>query len=110
LNLARVPNSLGLLKALVRRSNLVITNDTGPRHFAAAFGVPVVTVFGATDPGWTTIYYPRERIVRVEVPCGPCQRRTCPLPEGPRHHQCMLKIPPEMVLAAAEELLSEARP
>ena len=104
-NLAAVANSLGLLKALVARSKLMITNDTGPRHFAAALGVPVVTIFGATDPDWTTIYYERERIVRVRVSCGPCQRKTCRLPEGPKKHQCMLKIPPEMVLAAAEELL-----
>ncbi len=107
LNLARVANTLGLLKAMVRISNLMITNDTGPRHFAAAFGVPVVTIFGSTDPDWTTIYYNNERIVRTDVPCGPCQKKECPLPPGPEHHQCMLKIPPETVLTAAEELLRE---
>ncbi|KPK85702.1 MAG: hypothetical protein AMJ81_03075 [Phycisphaerae bacterium SM23_33] len=109
INLGRVGNTLGLLKAMVRRSDLMITNDTGPRHFAAAFNVPVVAIFGATDPERTTIYYDRERIVRVDVPCGPCQRKQCPLPPGPRHHQCMLKIPPEMVLAATEALLGQGR-
>ena len=107
LNLARVANSPGLLKAMVRISDLMITNDTGPRHFAAALGVPVVTIFGSTDPAWTDIYYDRERIVRVDVPCGPCRKKVCPLPTGPEHHQCMLKIPPESVLTAAEELLRE---
>ncbi len=107
LNLARVENSLGLLKAMVRISDLMITNDTGPRHFAAAFGVPVVTVFGPTDPDWAKIYYDNERIVRMDIPCGPCQKKACPLPTGPEQHQCMLKITPEMVLCAAEELLRE---
>ncbi len=106
LNLAFVPNTLGLLKAMVRISDLMITNDTGPRHFAAAFGVPVVTIFGPTDPAWTEIYYDRERIVRVDVSCGPCRKKECPLPVGPERHQCMLKIQPETVLEKAEELLN----
>jgi heptosyltransferase-2 len=108
LNLAGVTNSIGLVKALVRASRLMITNDTGPRHFAVALGVGVVTIFGATDPDWTTLDYPRERIVRVKVPCGPCQRKACPLPAGRDRHQCMLKIAPEMVIAVAEELLGGA--
>ncbi len=106
LNLGRVENSLGLLKAIVSISDLMITNDTGPRHFAAAFGVPVVTIFGPTDPDWAKIYYDHERIVRVDVDCGPCQKKECPL-SGHKRHQCMLKIAPEMVLCAAEELLRE---
>ena len=116
LNLADEQSSLGLLKALTARSTLMITNDTGPRHIAAALGIGVVTIFGATDPGWTEIHYPRERIVRVDVACGPCQRKTCPLPAGAEHHQCMKLIRPEMVIDAAAELLSlpssvaEARP
>lgn len=109
-NLARHDNSLGLLKAMVAASDLMITNDTGPRHFAAALGVPVVTIFGSTDPDWTTIDYERERIVRTPVFCGPCQRKRCPMPAGPEHHQCMKRVPPEMVLAAAEELLRAEEP
>ena len=104
-NLADRDNTLGLLKAMTDRASLMITNDTGPRHFAAALGAAVVTIFGATDPDWTTLDYERERIIRVDVPCGPCQKKECPLPQGPQHHQCMSKIPPEMVLAAAEQLL-----
>jgi len=100
-----VGNSIGLLKALVDRADLLITNDTGARHVAAALGSAVVTIFGATDPNRTTLDYDRERIVRADVPCGPCQKKRCPLPAGPERHQCMLKIPPETVVAAAEELL-----
>ena len=97
LNLARAENTIGRLKALVARAELLVTNDTGPRHVAAALGTGVVTVFGSTDPDRTTIDYDRERIVRVEVPCGPCQKKHCPLPPGPDRHQCMLGIAPETV-------------
>lgn len=47
--------TLGALKALCRRARLMVTNDTGPRHIAAATGTPLVTLFGPTDPRWTTI-------------------------------------------------------
>jgi heptosyltransferase II len=108
INFAERENSLGLLKAITARAALMITGDTGPRHIAAALGTGVVTIFGSTDPDWTTIDYAGERIVRVDVPCGPCQKKLCPLPLGSRHHQCMRLISPEMVLAAAEEVLTWA--
>jgi heptosyltransferase-2 len=47
--------NLGSLKALTRRCRLMVTNDTGPRHIAAAFGVPLISLFGPTDPRWTLI-------------------------------------------------------
>lgn len=47
--------TLGALKPLCRRARLMVTNDTGPRHVAAAMGTPLVTLFGPTDPRWTTI-------------------------------------------------------
>ncbi|MBL8991146.1 MAG: glycosyltransferase family 9 protein [Phycisphaerae bacterium] len=50
--------TVGSLKAIVRRARLVVTNDTGPRHVAAAFGVRCVTLFGPTDPRWTTLPEP----------------------------------------------------
>lgn len=104
-NMARHRPTLGLLKALTARASLVITGDTGPRHIAASLGAPVVTIFGSTDPAWTTIDYDRERIIRVDVDCGPCQEKLCRL-KGPEHHQCMRRIHPDMVLAAADALLS----
>jgi heptosyltransferase-2 len=67
--------------------------------------VPVVTVFGPTDPRWSDTGFKRERIVRVDVPCGPCGKKRCPLRDTQRD-QCMLKISPEMVLPAAGELLA----
>jgi len=94
--------SLGPLKALVRRCDLLVTNDTGPRHFGVAFGVPIVTLFGSTDPAWTETGYPNERQLMVKVPCGPCMKRVCPL-----DHRCMTRITAEMVLEAARGLLAQ---
>lgn len=55
-NLARRGVTLGSLKAVLRRAALVISNDTGPRHIAAALGTPVITLFGPTDHRWTTLH------------------------------------------------------
>ena len=93
---------LGTLKALIKHCSILVTNDTGPRHFAAAFGVPLVTIFGPTDPRWTETLYVRERQVRIEVDCGPCMKRTC----SEKHHKCMRDIQPKRVLEQVHELLS----
>ncbi len=53
--LPRLGITLGALKEVVRRASLMVTNDTGPRHFGAALGVPLVSLFGPTDHRWTTI-------------------------------------------------------
>jgi heptosyltransferase-2 len=98
-------NTIGLLKGLVRRCDLLVTNDTGARHFGAAFGIAVVTLFGSTDPVWAQIDYPKERIVRVDVPCSPCQQKTCPKPPGDGFHACMQAISVSMVAEACDELL-----
>jgi heptosyltransferase-2 len=91
--------SVGALKRIVQRSKLVVCNDTGPRHFAAAFGIPTVTLFGPTDPVWAETFSGKERIVRVEVLCGPCQLKRCPI-----DHRCMEGISVEMVMAAILDL------
>lgn len=54
-SLAALGNTLGSLKSIVRRAALMVTNDTGPRHLAVAFGTPVVSLFGPTDHRWTTV-------------------------------------------------------
>ena len=101
MSLADTPLSLGLTKAVVRRLGLLVTTDSGPRHFAAAFGVPVVTLFGPTHIGWTETYYQQAIHLQKPMPCGPCQQRVCPL----GHHRCMTELTPAEVLAAAEPLL-----
>ncbi len=93
--------TLSGLKEIVRRCDLMVTNDTGPRHIAAAMDVPVVTIFGPTHPEWTEIYYAKERQVAVKVFCGPCQKKVCPL-----DHRCMTRVTPAMVYATALELLA----
>lgn len=93
---------LRLLKSILRHVNLMITNDTGPRHMAAAMNVPVVTLFGPTDPRWAAIDFPLERMLRLDLPCSPCQRKICPL----GHHKCMKGIEPPAVSDLAGQLLA----
>ena len=100
-SLAEQPLSLGLTKACVRRADLLVTTDSGPRHFAAAFGRPVVTLFGPTHIPWTETYYARAIHLQKQVPCGPCQLRVCPL-----DHRCMTELTSAEVFAAASQLLT----
>lgn len=97
------PIPLSAVKELVRRADLLVTNDTGPRHFALAMGTPVVTLFGSTDPAWTETHTADERSVRIEMDCSPCQKPVCPL----GHHDCMQKMSVEMVEAEAASLLQK---
>lgn len=103
LDLSNKGITLGSLKEIVRRCDLMVTNDTGPRHIAAALDVPVVTVFGPTHPEWTEIYFDKERKVAVKVFCGPCQKKVCPL-----DHRCMTRVTPAMVFEASMGLLHPA--
>jgi len=64
-DLATAGVTLGALKAIARDADLLVTNDTGPRHIAAAVGTPVVSLFGPTDPRWTTIPFKDELIMRA---------------------------------------------
>jgi heptosyltransferase-2 len=109
INFADRANTLGLLKGLMRRCDLLITNDTGARHIAAAMGSAVVTIFGSTDPRWAQIDYARERIIRVDLPCSPCQQKMCPTPAGPDYQMCTASLSTQVVLDAAEELLASAQ-
>jgi heptosyltransferase-2 len=99
-DLAKAGLTLGALKEITRRCDVMITNDTGPRHIAAAFDVPVVTIFGPTHPEWTEIYFDKEKKVSVPVFCGPCQKKICPL-----DHRCMILVTPGMVYETAIRLL-----
>lgn len=95
----------GLAKALVRRADVVVTSDSGPRHFAAAFGIPTVCLLGPMDPrlGWSD--HPGLREMRVDLPCSPCGRRECPL----GHHDCMRLLTVEEVGRMMLSLLGSAR-
>ena len=105
-SLADHPLSLGLSKACVRRGKLMVTTDSGPRHFAVAFGVPVVGLFGPTPPIWgenSTAIETRLQVAGLE--CLGCHERTCPL----QHHRCMRDLSVDMVYRAVEERLRPER-
>ncbi len=105
LSLADQDLGIGLTKACVRRASLLITTDSGPRHFAAAFDTPVVTLFGPTHIAWTRTYHPHAWHLFHPVACGPCQRPVCP--EG--HHRCMRELTPDHVFRTACRVLAPAR-
>jgi heptosyltransferase-2 len=101
-SLSGEPLSIGLTKACIRRSALLITTDSGPRHFAPPFNVPVLTLFGPTHMAWTRTHHPASFHILRPVPCGPCQKRICPL----GHHRCMKELLPEAVYKAAMRILA----
>ena len=72
------------LAALLERCHLLVTNDTGTMHVAAAVGTPVVALFGSTDPITTGPWGEGHVVVRKDVPCSPCLKRICPT-----DHRCM---------------------
>jgi len=91
---------LELLKPLIKRCNLLITNDTGPRHYAVAFDVPAVVIMGPTDPRYTSSNLENTRVIRAQADCSPCHKKRCPT-----DHRCMKEITPQMVFEAGTELL-----
>jgi heptosyltransferase-2 len=104
LNLAG-QTTLRELMALLKLSRLLLTNDTGPMHVAAALGTPVVVPFGSTSPELTGPGLPgdaRHRLLKSDAPCSPCFRRTCPI-----DFRCMTGISVERVV---ESVLEAARP
>jgi heptosyltransferase II len=95
--------TLGELVGVLSRLRLLLTNDSGPMHLAAALGVPVVAVFGPTDWRETGPMGARQRLVREPVHCSPCLLRECPI-----DHRCMRRVGVERVVDQARGLLAEA--
>ncbi len=93
-------HSLSRLKTVIKNLDLLICNDSGPRHIAVAFGIPVICVMGPTKPEYTESPWERGAIIRVPVECGPCQ-----LPECPTDHRCMKLITSQMILEQTEKYL-----
>jgi heptosyltransferase-2 len=94
---------IGLTKACIRRSRIVVSTDSGPRHIAIAFGRPVVTLFGPTDPTATATHFSGETSLSLGLDCQPCMARVCPL----GHHRCMRDLTVERVYAAVRKALEE---
>lgn len=102
IELPRDTNGISAMKALIARSDLLICNDSGPRHIAVAFGKPVVCIMGPTSPLYTDGPYETGAVIRLDLECSPCQKPVCPL----EHHMCMRDITPAQVVEAALAALS----
>jgi ADP-heptose:LPS heptosyltransferase len=84
--------------ALIKQSHLYVGVDSGSMHAAAAFRVPVIALFGPSNPSWIGPYGQEHGIVKIDLPCAPCNKRDC------SRRSCMLGITPEMVLEKVEVL------
>jgi len=97
--------SIADLPALLSQCHLFLGNDSGAMHVAAAVGLPVVAVFGPTDPDGTAPVTPRLTIVQQKPYCSPCFLRRCPT-----DHRCMTAVTPAMVETALHSALAEVSP
>lgn len=92
--------SLAELKGVLRLSSLLISNDTGAAHVAAALGTPTVVIFGPTEDITTRPLSDHAAIVRHDVECSPCMLRDCPI-----DHRCMTGVTAHDVYSAAGQLI-----
>ena len=105
---ARIPGAtsqagktnLRQLVALVERAALVVANDTGPMHIAAALARPLVTPYGPTNPVRTGPYRREGSVIRLDIPCSPCYSRTC------SHQSCLRWLDVDSVMRAADAQLT----
>jgi heptosyltransferase II len=100
-SLAAQAVGLGLTKGCLARCRLMVSTDSGPRHLAAALGLPAVTLLGPTLPDWIENPTVRGSMLRVDMDCLGCGQRSCP--RG--HHRCMRDLLPERVLGEVAALL-----
>ncbi len=101
-NLADTPVSLGELKAIYAAADLVICNDTGPRHIAIAFKRKIVTLVGPNNPEWTDPAYKDEEFIKGDTFCAPCDKGVC----RQKLHLCMEAITVERVCETAAKVLN----
>jgi len=102
LNLAG-QTSLKQLVALLDRAALVIANDSGPMHIAAALGKPMVTLFSPTNPIRTGPYQRGDTVLQLNIPCSPCYARKC------AHQSCLKWLDSERVLNRVNTLFNASR-
>jgi len=93
--------SIKQLTALIKRATLFIGGDTGPLHIASIMGIPVVGLYGPKDPAIYGPYDGTAIVIKKDVPCSPCRKRTCGDPI------CMSSILPEDVFSGVEKLLQK---
>lgn len=102
-SMAEQPLDIGTAKACIRRGRLMISTDSGPRHIAAAFGKPVVTLRGPTPPILSQNPTVQAIDLRLELECIGCQNRICPL----GHHKCMRDLTPDLVYREIAKLFKQ---
>jgi len=95
--------SLDQITSLLSLVDLIVTNDTGPAHIAAALGRPTLVIFGPTNPLTTRPFAPEAEILRHPPDCAPCMLRDCPI-----DHRCMTAITVEEVFERSHALLKRA--
>ena len=96
---------VGLLPCLLREAAVLITNDSGPMHIAAAVGTPVVALFGPTDPRKTGPYGEGHVVLSHAVECSPCFRRDC---ARAVRLECLLEVKPVQVVHAVQQQLTRS--
>ena len=104
LNLCGATTLLEMIEC-VRRCDLLVTNDTGPMHVAAALGKPLVALFGPTEPRRTGPYGQLENVLRLHLPCSPCLKSDCSIEQT---DECLRGLSPAVVFARVEKMLSRA--
>jgi len=94
---------LASLKVLIEKSRVLVANDAGCRHIAAAFGIPSLIFFGSTTTEKTPLNLEAVQVFERSLECRPCYKRVCPRPG----HPCLSGIPPASVSEVALEILSK---
>ena len=92
--------TLRQLAELISLANLIITNDSGPMHITNALRVPLIAIFGPTDPLVTGPFHQPSTVIKKDAACWPCSYRKCPF-----DHRCMMEIEPEEILLASQNFL-----
>jgi heptosyltransferase-2 len=89
------------LAACLAACELVVANDSGPLHLAAAVGARALGLYGPVSPRWSAPLSPRAEALSLDLDCSPCHAKVCPL----GHHRCLRDLTPERVLAAFDQVM-----